>query len=58
MAKHFHPFHLVDPSPWPFIGAFGALGLTSGGVLYMHSYALGSILPVVSLLLVLAVMAV
>jgi len=58
MAKHYHPFHLVDPSPWPFVGSLGALGLTTGGVLYMHSYALGSVLPVVSLLLVLAVMAV
>lgn len=58
MAKHFHPFHLVDPSPWPFVSSIGALGLTSGGVLYMHSYALGSILPIISLFLVLSVMAV
>lgn len=58
MAKHYHPFHLVDPSPWPFVGGFAALGLTSGGVLYMHSYALGNILPVFSFGLILAVMVV
>jgi hypothetical protein len=33
-----HPFHLVDPSPWPLLGAFGAFGMTFGGVMYMHEY--------------------
>lgn len=33
-----HPFHLVDPSPWPFFGSMSAFGLTFGGVMYMHSY--------------------
>jgi cytochrome c oxidase subunit 3 len=36
-----HPFHLVDPSPWPFTGAFGALTLTCGTVMYMHGYVGG-----------------
>ena len=36
-----HPFHLVDPSPWPIMGAFAALILTSGGVFYMHSFSGG-----------------
>ncbi len=31
-----HPYHLVDPSPWPFVGAFSALVLTGGAVMYMH----------------------
>jgi len=39
-----HGFHLVDPSPWPFISAIGALTMTFGGVLYMHGYVLGSFL--------------
>ena len=34
-----HPFHLVDPSPWPAISAFSAFIATLGGVLYMHGYA-------------------
>ena len=31
-----HPYHLVDPSPWPIAGAASALALTVGGVLLMH----------------------
>jgi cytochrome c oxidase subunit 3 len=36
-----HGFHLVDPSPWPFVGSLSALTTTSGGVMYMHSYSNG-----------------
>ena len=31
-----HKFHLVNPSPWPLVGAFSALFLVSGAILYMH----------------------
>ena len=31
-----HPWHLVDPSPWPAMGATSALVLTVGAVLYFH----------------------
>ena len=31
-----HPFHMVNPSPWPALGAFSALILAIGGVLYFH----------------------
>jgi len=34
--EHGHPFHLVDPSPWPLIAAIATLVLAIGGVLYMH----------------------
>jgi cytochrome c oxidase subunit 3 len=40
--KTSHHWHLVDPSPWPLMGALGAFCLTSGGVLYMHNYFGGS----------------
>jgi cytochrome c oxidase subunit 3 len=33
-----HPYHLVDPSPWPIFGSLGALASTLGGVMYMHSF--------------------
>jgi len=33
-----HPFHLVDPSPWPLVAAIGGFTMTSGGVMYMHNY--------------------
>lgn len=33
----YHPYHLVDPSPWPLVGALGAFMATSGGVMYFHN---------------------
>ena len=30
VLSHRHAFHLVDPSPWPFIASFAGLTLTSG----------------------------
>ena len=37
-----HSWHLVDPSPWPLLSAFGAFTLTFGLVLFMHSYNFGN----------------
>jgi len=31
-----HPYHLVDPSPWPLVGAIAAGILFSGAVMFMH----------------------
>ena len=31
-----HPYHLVDPSPWPVAGAAAAGTMAVGGVLFMH----------------------
>ena len=36
-----HPYHLVDPSPWPLVASFAALLLTGGGVMWMHGHGLG-----------------
>lgn len=36
-----HPFHLVDPSPWPLITSSAAFISTTGAVLYMHGYSGG-----------------
>ena len=36
--KTAHSYHLVDPSPWPFVASMGAFMLTTGLVLYMHRY--------------------
>jgi cytochrome c oxidase subunit 3 len=33
---HKHPYHLVDPSPWPFVGSMSAFIMAIGAVLYMH----------------------
>ena len=40
-AEAKHPYHLVDPSPWPLMGAFAALLLTFGTVAFMHDAAGG-----------------
>ena len=42
---HHHPYHLVDPSPWPIIGALCAGLMFGGGVLYMHGGPLWLIAP-------------
>ncbi len=48
-----HPYHLVDPSPWPLFASFAAFVLTTGGVLYMHSYKGGFQLLLVGLSMIL-----
>jgi cytochrome c oxidase subunit 3 len=35
-ANH-HDYHLVDPSPWPVLGAIGAFIMAVGGIYYMHN---------------------
>lgn len=51
-----HPFHLVDPSPWPFVGSIGAFGFTFGTVLYMHKYSGGFLLFILGLFTILYTM--
>ncbi|MCY3701769.1 MAG: cytochrome c oxidase subunit 3 [Rhodospirillales bacterium] len=52
MSQHAHPYHLVSPSPWPVVGALGALTLAVGGLMYMHELAYGSAVLAVGTLLV------
>jgi len=56
MSKHYHPWHLVDPSPWPYVGSLAAFGLTSGGVMYYHNFIGGGLIWFASLALLLTVM--
>jgi cytochrome c oxidase subunit III len=51
-----HPYHLVDPSPWPIAGAVAALALTVGGVLFMHGNMWGNIVMPLGFLGILATM--
>jgi cytochrome c oxidase subunit 3 len=52
-----HPFHLVDPSPWPLVASSGALAATVGGVMWFHSYSGGGFLCATGMLTILYVMA-
>nr|WCH57851.1 cytochrome c oxidase subunit 3 [Caulacanthus ustulatus] len=45
-----HPFHLVDPSPWPFLSSLCAFSCAISGVMYMHAYIQGSALLLLSFL--------
>jgi len=36
-----HPYHLVDPSPWPFFASFGLLFFTFGTAMWFHGYTGG-----------------
>ncbi|GBD47782.1 cytochrome c oxidase subunit 3 [Methylopila sp. Yamaguchi] len=36
-AKH-HDYHLVDPSPWPFLASMAAFVMAVGAVLWMHGH--------------------
>nr|YP_003668004.1 cytochrome c oxidase subunit III [Uromastyx benti]BAJ08053.1 cytochrome oxidase subunit 3 [Uromastyx benti] len=37
MTHQMHPFHMVNPSPWPILGALTALILALGLTLWMHT---------------------
>src|SRR5688572_17041542 len=54
----YHRFHLVDPSPWPLVGAVAALTTTVGATMYFHSYSLGFFLMTLGILDILMVMGV
>jgi len=50
-----HPYHMVDPSPWPAFGALGAGTLALGAVLFMHDVT--TVVMIIGALLVLLTMA-
>ncbi|HUG45803.1 MAG TPA: cytochrome c oxidase subunit 3 [Sphingomicrobium sp.] len=56
-ASKNHDYHLVDPDPWPIIGAFSALALTGGGVMWMHGNGYGPPVAIAGLAMVLVTMA-
>ncbi|MBI5162581.1 MAG: cytochrome c oxidase subunit 3 [Magnetospirillum sp.] len=39
MSEPAHPYHLVEPSPWPFAGSLAALLTATGAVTYFHDRA-------------------
>ena len=51
-----HDFYLVDPSPWPLVGAGAAFLLTVGAVMWMHGAAGGGVIATLGFLAVLFTM--
>ena len=51
-----HPYHLVDPSPWPLVGAIAGGVMAGGAVLFMHGFDHGTLLLIIGALLVLGTM--
>ncbi|MGB1180772.1 MAG: cytochrome c oxidase subunit 3 [Candidatus Puniceispirillaceae bacterium] len=41
-GAHQHPYHLVEPSPWPAVGSAAGFVTAIGGVMYMHERAFGA----------------
>ena len=52
-----HPYHLVDPSPWPISTSFALLVLTLSAVMYMHGINYGGYFLNLGVILVSTVMA-
>ena len=44
MSKQTHPYHLVNPSPWPALASLALLMLTFGMAMFMHQKTGGSFL--------------
>jgi cytochrome c oxidase subunit III len=51
-----HDYHILPPDPWPLIGAFSALGMAAGAVMWMHEYPFGGYVFIAGLLAVLFTM--
>ncbi|HEX4694241.1 cytochrome c oxidase subunit 3 [Sphingomonas sp.] len=51
-----HDYHILQPDPWPIIGAFSALILASGGIMWMKGVAHAPVVFGIGVLCVLTVM--
>jgi len=51
-----HLYHLVDPSPWPFVTALATFTMLSGSVMYFHSIKGGNFVSFFGLILVITSM--
>ena len=56
MSHQNHPYHLVNPSPWPAVGSLGLFLSTFGGAMYMHQKTGGGFLVIIGIALVLYTM--
>jgi len=56
MSHQTHPYHLVNPSPWPALAAAACLSITFGAAMFMHKTQGGLFLLIVGFALVLYTM--
>jgi len=56
MSNQTHPYHLVNPSPWPALGATALFMGTMGGAMFMHQKPGGGYLLIAGFALVLYTM--
>jgi len=54
--KQYHPYHLVTPSPWPFLISIAAFATAIGATMYMHAYTGGLFLLTLGILQVVLIM--
>ena len=51
MSAQKHPYHLVNPSPWPIVTSFSLLVLVVGGALALHKEPFGLLVVAAGVLL-------
>jgi len=51
-----HPYHMVDPSPWPFTASLGLFTLAVGGGMYLHLFQYGGLIMLLGIIMILATM--
>src|SRR5271170_5455243 len=44
-TKPNHDYHLVNPSPWPILGAIGAFTMAVGAIMWMKAIPVGGMKP-------------
>jgi len=53
---HSHSYHLVEPSPWPAVGAMAGFVTAIGAIMYMHEMGYGALVMTVGFLSILFTM--
>ena len=46
-----HPYHMVKPSKWPFLGSLAGFIMATGGIYYMHGGSIFALLAGTALML-------
>ena len=58
MSLHYHPYHIVTPSPWPAFGSLSALVTAMSAVAFFHGYLFGDLMLIIGIIMLGITMAV